>query len=370
VPNWLERLGRASWLAIGLVILVAGFVVLLSSLRTIVLPFVLAALAGAVCFPVVDRLVGLGLRRSIAALLVLIAVLVAGVGVFVLVAVQIVGQAAELVQYLQEGLATLQQSALGPRLDPALGSLEASLHENWKDLLGGFVPVVAEGVGALVTLAFAVFIAVNILYYLLADGRRVGHWVGAHIGLPRDLGTAIVRSGVRSLQGYFAGATVVAAFNGVAIGLTAVILGTPLAVVIGLVNLLASYVPYIGAVVGGAIAVLLAIAGGGMSDGLWMLGVLILVNSVFQVIVAQIAFGATLKLHPLVVLLSTTAGGILAGAIGSALGAPFVAVAIDSVRRLGASRILAAEPDDAVPGEEAGMDDLVDIPEGTSLPLT
>jgi predicted PurR-regulated permease PerM len=70
------------------------------------------------------------------------------------------------------------------------------------------------------------------------------------------------------------------------------------------------------------------------------------------------------------VLLSTTAGGILAGAIGSALGAPFVAVAIDSVRRLGASRILAAEPDDAVPGEEAGMDDLVDIPEGTSLPLT
>ncbi len=346
VPIWLERLGRAGWLAIGLILFVGAGILLFSAVRTITLPFILAALGAAVCFPLVDKLEKWGLRRAIAALIVLVALLGIVAAISVLVLVQVVQQSGELTAHLTEGLEKLKASGMAPQIKEAIDQVATSVADFWQVLLGGFIPILAQGVGAIVSLAFAVFIAINIFYYLMADGRRVGRWLGSHIGLPADLGVSVIRSSVRSLQGYFAGATIVAAFNGVAIGITALALGTPMAGVVAIVNFLFSYIPYIGAIVGGAVAVLLALSEGGWSDGVIMLVVLILVNSVFQVIISQIAFGATLKLHPLVVLLSTTAGGVLAGAIGSALAAPFVAVVIDSVGRIGDAGIFSDEQPD------------------------
>ncbi len=352
VPEWLERLGRASWLAIGVVAIVLAALYLFSTLRTITLPFVLAALGAAVCFPIVNKLQSWGLRRSIAALIVLVGMLAVVAVIGILVTVQIVQQGSQLADYLAQGVEDLKNSSIGPQIKDYLDQISKSIADFWQVLLKGFLPVLAGGVGAVASLGFAVFIAINIFFYLMTDGRRVGIWVGSHIGLPAELGVSIVRSSVRSLQGYFAGATIVAAFNGLAIGIAAFALGTPMVGVIALVNFLFSYIPYIGAIVGGAVAVLLALAGGGWTDALIMLVVLILVNSVFQVIITQIVFGATLKLHPLVVLLATTGGGILAGAIGSALAAPFVAVAIDSVHRISESGIFAADQaaGDAPPG--------------------
>jgi predicted PurR-regulated permease PerM len=348
-PEWLERLGRAGWLGIGLLLILLAGLYLFSTLRTITLPFILAALGAAVCYPIVNKLESWGLRRSIAALIVLVLTLVAAVALGILVLSQVVNQTAQLGGYLTQGLQQLKESPVGPQIKAAIDEVSTSVADFWKSLLQGFLPVLAQGLGAIASLGFAVFIAINIFFYLMTDGRKVGIWVGSHIGLPADLGVAIVRHSVKSLQGYFAGATIVAAFNGAAIGLTALALGTPMPGVIGIINFFFSYIPYIGAIVGGAVAVLLALASGGWTDAIIMLIVLILVNSVFQVIVTQIVFGATLKLHPLVVLLSTTAGGILAGAIGSMLAAPFVAVAIDSVRRIGESGIFAG---DETPGGE------------------
>lgn len=344
IPIWLDRLGRAGWLAIGLLLCLGVGLYFFSALRTITLPFVIAALGAAVCFPIVNRLERWHLRRSIAALLVLIVMLVVVVAIGLLVLTQLINQSSALVDNLQAGLQKLQESSYGAPIDAAIQSVSKSVANFWKPLLEGFLPVLAQGLGAIASLGFACFIAINIFYYLMADGRRVGRWLGSHIGLPPALGIELVRSSVRSLQGYFAGATVVAAFNGVAIGAAALILGTPMAGVVALINFLFSYIPYIGAIVGGAVAVLLALSGS-WTDAMIMLVVLILVNSVFQVVISQIAFGKTLSLHPLVVLLSTTAGGVLAGAIGSALAAPFVAVAIDATRRIGDAGIF--QPDAA-----------------------
>lgn len=363
VPVWLERLGRAGWLAVGVLLIVAVGLALFATLRTITLPFVLAALGAAVCFPIVDKLNKWGLRRSLAALLVLVVALVVAVAIGLLVLTQIINQSDELAQNLKAGLEQVNASSIGPEVKSALDSISNSMANFWKPLLQGFLPVLAQGLGAIASLGFAVFIAINIFYYLMADGRRVGRWLGAHIGLPPELGIALVRSSVRSLQGYFAGATVVAAFNGVAVGIAALALGTPMAGVIALINFLFSYIPYIGAIVGGAVAVLLALSGG-WTDAAIMLVVLILINSVFQVIISQIAFGKTLSLHPLVVLLSTTAGGVLAGAIGSALAAPFVAVAIDAVRRIGDSAIFRDEQGDAAAGTHAAPDAEDALPAG------
>ncbi len=341
VPIWLERLGRASWLALGLALAVVVVVWLCAATRTITLPLLLAVVVAAVCSPAVDWLHARRVPRWVSALVVLTLIVVLTVALGLLVSVQLLDQAQQIEKQLTAGLDGLTSSVVGEQVSGALDTLATSLQDNWQKLLQGFLPFLLKGIGSLATIAFSAFIGLNILYYLLADGRRVGRWVGGHIGLPAELGVPLLRNAVRSVQMYFIGTTIVALFNGVAIGLGAVILGTPLAVVIGLINFFFSYIPYIGAVVGGAIAVLLAIAGGGLSDGLWMLLIVILANSVFQTVIQQLALGATLKLHPLGVLLATTIGGVLGGAIASAMAAPLVAISLDAVRQLRAAGIFA-----------------------------
>jgi len=344
VPTWLERLGRASWLALGLAIAVGILIWLFAAARTITLPLLLAVLVAAVCFPAVDWLQRRRAPRWASALLVLTVIVVLTLALGLLVSVQLLDKAQQIEKQLAAGLDGLTSSVVGAQFSGALDTLATSLTDNWRTLLEGFLPYLAKGIGSFAMILFSAFIGLNILYYLLADGRKVGRWVGSHIGLPAEVGVPLLRNAVRSIQMYFIGTSIVALFNGVVIGLGAVILGTPLAVVLGLVNFFASYIPYIGAVVGGAVAVLLAIAGGGISDGLWMLLIVILANSVFQTVVQQLALGATLKLHPLGVLLATTIGGVLGGAIASAMAAPFVAIALDAVRQIRAAGIFAGDP--------------------------
>ena len=356
VPTWLERLGRASWLALGLVIVSLMVVWLLAATRTITLPLVLAVLVAAVCFPVVDWLHRHRVPRWASALVVLTAIVAITVALGLLVTVQLVDQAAQIEQQITAGLDGLANSVVGAQVSGALDTLVTALQDNWQKLLEGFLPFLVSGIGSFAMMLFSAFIGLNILYYLLADGRKVGHWVGSHMGLPAEVGVPLVRNAVHALQMYFIGTSIVALFNGVTIGLAALVLGTPLAGVLGLLNFFLSYIPYIGAVVGGAVAVLLAIAGGGLTDGLWMLLVVILANSVFQTVIQQLALGATLKLHPLGVLLATTIGGVLGGAIASAVAAPFVAIVLDVVRQIRAAGIFAADPqaDDGLPAGEAG----------------
>ena len=82
-------------------------------------------------------------------------------------------------------------------------------------------------------------------------------------------------------------------------------LGVPLAGTIAVVVFVTAYVPFIGAFVSGAFAVMLALAAEGTTDALIMLVIVILANGLLQNIVSSIAFGATLDLNPLVVLIVT-----------------------------------------------------------------
>ena len=127
---------------------------------------------------------------------------------------------------------------------------------------------------------------------------------------------------ITSLQRYFYGVSIVAGFNAVVVGLAALFLGVPLAGTIAVVTFVTAYIPFIGAFVSGFFAVLLALADGGTSTALIMLVVVILANGALQQVVQPIAFGATLGINPLVVLIVTIAGGSLFGMVGLILAAP------------------------------------------------
>ena len=124
---------------------------------------------------------------------------------------------------------------------------------------------------------------------------------------------------IQSLRRYFLGVTIVAAFNAVVVGLGAYLLDVPLWGTIAVVTFVTAYVPFIGAFVSGAFAVLLTLVSGGTEAALIMLVIVILANGLLQNIVQPIAFGATLDLNPLVVLIVTIGFGSLFGMIGLVL---------------------------------------------------
>jgi putative heme transporter len=122
------------------------------------------------------------------------------------------------------------------------------------------------------------------------------------------------------------------------VGIAAWILGVPLAGTIAVVTFVTAYVPFIGAFVSGAFAVILALASEGTGVALAMLVVVLLANGTLQQIVQPIAFGATLDLNPLAVLIVTIAAGSLFGMVGLILGAPITSAAVHISRDLRAAK--------------------------------
>ena len=132
---------------------------------------------------------------------------------------------------------------------------------------------------------------------------------------------------LESLRGYFLGVTYVALFNAAVVGLGALLLGVPLAGTIAAITFLGAYVPYLGAWGAGAFSVLIALGGAGSDAAAGMVVIQLLANGVLQQMIQPIAYGATLGIHPLAVLIVTIGAGALFGAVGLILAAPLTAAA-------------------------------------------
>ena len=195
----------------------------------------------------------------------------------------------------------------------------AGLSDGFHALLNG----VAAGRGARVARRFPVVHAAEPLL-LLKDGPSIRAWAEGHLGLPKPVAHTAHRT-LQSLRGYFVGVTVVAAFNGIVIGLGALIVGVPLAGSIAVVNFVAAYIPFLGAWAAGAFTVLIALGSEGPEAALAMAVIALLANGALQQLVQPIAYGAALGIHPLAVLIVTIAAGALFGTIGLVLAAPLTA---------------------------------------------
>jgi predicted PurR-regulated permease PerM len=157
--------------------------------------------------------------------------------------------------------------------------------------------------------------------------------------------TTITGNVIVSLRRYFAGVTIIAAFNAVVVGLGAWLLDVPLAGTIAVVTFVLAYIPYLGAFVAGAFAVLLALASQGTETALVMLVIVILANGLLQQIVQPLAFGATLDLNPLVVLIVSIGAGAIFGIVGLVLAAPLTSAAVHVSRELAAAKAAEAARD-------------------------
>jgi len=203
----------------------------------------------------------------------------------------------------------------------------------------------AKGIQGITSFVFFLTFSVFSTFFLLKDGPTVRRFIDRNLGVPASVATVITGNVVQSLRRYFLGVTIVAAFNAVVVGLGAVLLDVPLAGTIAVVVFVTAYIPFIGAVVSGAFAVILTLSSHGTTAALIMLVIVILANGLLQNIVQPLAFGATLDLNPLVVLIVTIGLGSIFGMIGLVLGAPLTSAALHISRDLAAAKAIAADED-------------------------
>jgi predicted PurR-regulated permease PerM len=341
-PRWLRDLGRASWLLVGVFALLAGVIWLLATTSTIVGPVVAAAIVATVAMPLVAKL-STHMPRPAAAVIVLLGFVALGVFIVVIVIGGITGQEGEIGKNASAAADKAQGWLTSAGVDKSgASSANSAVKSDVPSIISTLTKGVIDGIKGLTSLIFGLSLAVLSLFFLLKDGPSLRAWVDRHLGVPEPIAQTITGGVITSLRGYFRGVTIVSAFNGVVVTLGALLLGVPLAGTIGVVTFVTAYIPYIGAVVAGAFAVVIALGANGTTTALLMLVIVLLANGLLQNLVQPFAMGSALQLNPLVVLVVTIAGGCIFGTIGLILAAPLLSAAVHITASLGRARAQAA----------------------------
>jgi putative heme transporter len=350
-PVWLRDLGLLAWFLVGVGVVLVGLIWLLGLTSTITMPVLVGVILATVAGPLVSKMQQRRIPRAAGAGIVLLGFIALGV----LIALMIFGGLYEQSSEIKASLSQAVDKVEGWSNDAGAGgtsqvkeNAENGAVNSGKALLQG----VLTGIRGLTSLVFFLSFTVFTTFFLLKDGPTVRRFIDRNLGVPVDVARVITSNVMRSLRRYFLGVSIVAGFNALVIGLGALVLGVPLAGTIAVVVFVTAYVPFIGAFVSGAFAVLLALSSEGTTDAVIMLVLVLLANGLLQNVVQPIAFGATLDLNPLVVLIVTIGFGVIFGMIGMVLAAPLVSAALHISRELAEARALESAERSPPPGTE------------------
>ena len=351
-PRWLRDLGLASWFLVGVAALLVGLILLLGATSAITQPVLAAFVVACVASPIVHWLKGHGVPRAAGAALVLLGLIALAILIVVLVIGGITSQADEI----RSSASAAADKVEGWLTDAGVEESGASsAGETTKDdtstSVSTFIHGIVNGIEGLASLALGLSFAALSLFFLLKDGPSLRGWVNRHLGVEESVARTITGNVILSLRRYFGGVTIVAAFNAVVVGIGALVLGVPLAGTIALVSFVTAYIPYVGAFVAGFFAVVLTLGSEGTTDAIIMLVIVLLANGLLQNILQPIAFGATLGLNPLVVLIVTIGAGALFGMVGLVLAAPLTSAAVHISADLARARAAALVAEEGAAGE-------------------
>jgi predicted PurR-regulated permease PerM len=172
------------------------------------------------------------------------------------------------------------------------------------------------------------FITIFSTFFFLSSGQRIWAWLLRILPRSsREPTDEAGRSGWVTLTHYIRAQFIVAVVDGFVVGLSAAILGVPLALALGVVVFLGAFVPIVGALVTGVLAVLVALVAQGWVTALVILGVVVLVNQLEAHVLQPFLLGRAVEVHPLAVIVSLAGGAALAGIVGALFAVPVVAVA-------------------------------------------
>ena len=341
---WVSPLVRASaaW-AWRLLVLGAAAYALLEVLRrfgVVVVPVALALLISSLLLPAVDFLDRRGAARGGAVAFVMMLGLAVFGGILAFVVNQFVEGAPQLVEQVTRSIEGTRDWLIngparlsGDQINRAVDTFTDALRTHQTQLTSGALSTA----GTIAEILSGAFLLLFTVIFFLLGGRSIWHFVtrlipDEHRARVREAGAA----GFHSLAGYARATTLVALVDAVAIGSGLAIMGIPLALPLASLIFLGAFIPVVGALITGFLAVIVALFAKGLIYALITLGLIIAVMQLEAHVLQPLVMGRAVSIHPLAVVLGLTAGGVLAGIIGALLAVPAIAFFNSFVRVLAA----------------------------------
>lgn len=315
-----------------LLVLVAAAVALwlLGRMWSVIWPLIVALFLTTLTWPLAAFLRKHGWRPALAASLVTVLFLVAAAGIVALIAVPVASQSGELGNGVVEGIQQLREWAAGPPLNigdaQITGAFDAAV-DRVQNSVGSAVSTVVTGVSTVFNGLVTAILALFLMFFFLKDGPRFLPWLARQ--LPGRLATdvpVVATRGWETLGSFVRSQAFVGLLDAVFIGLGLWIVGVPLVLPLAVLTFVSAFVPIVGALFAGLVAVLIALVSNGLTDALIVLAIIIVVQqlegNVFQPMIQSRGLG----LHAAVILLAVTLGASLAGVVGSLLAVPAAAL--------------------------------------------
>ena len=362
----------AAWAWRLLVILAAVVAVLwvVEKLEVIVVPVLLALMISALLVPPVDWLDRRGLPRGGAVTLVLLVGFAILGGILTFVISQFVYGLPDLTKQVERSIDSSRRWLIegpahlrGEQIDNAGNAAIQALHNNQAKLTSGALSTAATVTELVASAVLALFTLIFFLY----GGRNIWQYVTKIVPAgARDRVVEAGRAGYGSLIGYVRATFLVALTDAAGVGTGLAIMGVPLALPLASLVFLGAFIPLVGAVIAGFLAVIVALLAKGIVYALATLGLLVVINQLEAHLLQPLVMGRAVSIHPLGVVLAIATGGVLAGIVGALLAVPTVAFLNNAVQVLlapdpsaeaekqaedgdaRAGGIVAAQPDDRV----------------------
>lgn len=313
-------------------LLLVGFaayaaVQVLARLSLVVIPLLAALLIAALLRPVAE-LLHRRLPGPLSALLTLLLAVVVLGGLGYVIGLRFAQQLPSLIEQLVGTIRQLRADAVGA------GVAQGQLNEIETVVVDWLQRNRSQAVGYLTTGAGYVFefltltvLTLFIAFFLLYDGERIWRWLISPLPA-RELARVDLagRTAWVTITGYVRGTAVIATIHGTVIGLVLFLLGVPLAIPLAVLVFLGAFIPFIGALVAGGLAVLVTFGTQGWLAALILLGVLLAESQLEAHLLQPLIVGRYVRLHPLAVGLAFAIGTVLAGIIGAIIAVPTAAV--------------------------------------------
>ena len=355
------------------ILIVAGLALagyLLKFIWVGLLPVLLAILVSTVLYPISAWLRSKGFPRSLAAVSTLLGLIIVFCGVFAAMAPVVTSQSQTLINQAEDGINQLTEMVEKSPIDIQSDQLQSVLQDVVK-FAKGQASTIATGVISGFSMASSIVVAALIMlfvtFFIIKDGDKFLPWLRKYTG--NSTGWHVTELGARiwkTLSGFIQAQAAVAMVDAVLIGLGLWVLQVPLALVIAVVTFFASFIPIIGAVTAGALAVIIALVSNGLTNALLALALIIIVQQVEGNVLQPMLQSKAMGLHAAVVLLSVTVGSTLAGIVGAFLAVPVAATIAVVVRyhaEMAALRSGEVDPSDIdiITGSKDDPEDFSDV---------
>lgn len=329
VPRGLRVATAYAWRLIVIAAAVGVAIWLVIQLKLLVIPLLIAILVSALLYPGFTWMLRHRVPKWLAIVISVLTTLAVVTGLIWLAVWQITRQWASVQSRTVEAVEQFRQYLIDGPLHLTAQQIDDLLDQGWTfmqqqaELLWTGALAVGSTLGHVVT---GGVLAIFILLCLLADGRGIWRWTVRLF--PKQSRVAVDgagTSGWKTVVNYARTQLLVATIDAVGIGLGAFLLGVPLAIPVAVLVFLGAFIPFVGAVVTGALAVFLALVYNGPWIALWMLVVVLGVQQLEGHVLQPLLMGSAVKVHPLAVVLVVAGGAMIAGIPGALFAVPLAA---------------------------------------------